>query len=147
MPHLMTWDEFYLGLAKYVSTASKDPSTQTGAVITSPDNRLISVGFNGFPRGVVDSPERYNDRELKYAMIIHCERNAVLLAGRSVENATLYTYPFSSCTVCASMMIQAGIKRHVAPVCPADKWERWGADLQRAIDLYREAGVVVDIVG
>ena len=137
------WDTRFMDVAKLVASWSKDPSTQTGAVIVDPRNRLVSVGFNGFPQGIADTPERLNDRETKYAIIIHCERNAVLLAGRSVEGCTLYTYPFGSCTVCASMMIQAGIKRVVFPPCPVDKLDRWGPDLIRAENLYREAGVEV----
>lgn len=139
-----TWDRRFLALAEHVAGWSKDPSTKTGAVLTTVDNRVISLGFNGFPRGVADD-SRLLDRETKYAMIVHCERNAVLLAGRSVEGSTLYTWPFSSCTPCAAMMIQAGVSRVVAPPCPEDKIDRWGPDLNRAIALFKEAGVTVDI--
>jgi dCMP deaminase len=139
------WDRRFLKLAEFVARWSKDPSTQTGAVIASPDNRLVSVGFNGFPKGVADN-HRLNDRDTKYQLIVHCETNAVLLAGRSVEGATLYTWPFGSCTPCAARMIQAGIKRVVAPACPADKYERWGADLGRAASLFIEAGVETWVV-
>ena len=140
------WDRRFLGLANMVASWSKDPSTQTGAVITDPRNRVVSVGFNGFPQGIADTPDRLYDRETKYALILHCETNAVLLAGRSVEGCTLYTQPFGSCTRCAVAMIQAGIKRVVAPACPADKYERWGADLGRAVSLFVEAGVEAHVV-
>lgn len=138
------WDLRFLGMAQYVAQWSKDPSTKTGAVITSPDNVVLSVGYNGFPKGIADTPTRLNDRETKYAIIVHCERNAVLRARADVRGATLYTWPFGSCTVCASMMITAGINRVVFPACPADKLDRWGPDLIRAANLYREAGLIVD---
>jgi dCMP deaminase len=140
------WDRRFLALAEHVASWSKDPSTKTGAVIVTPDNRVVSLGFNGLPRGVEDTEERLHNRDLKYKIIVHCERNAVLLAGRPVEGCTLYTWPFSSCSTCASMMIQAGIKRHVAPPCPEDKKERWAPDLDLAISLYEEAGVRVDLL-
>lgn len=136
------WDLRFLDMAKYVAQWSKDPSTKTGAVLTTPDRFVLSVGYNGFPAGVADD-HRLLDRDTKYAMIVHCERNAVLHAMGPVKGATLYTWPFGSCTVCASMMITAGVKRVVFPACPPDKLERWGADLIRAENLYREAGVIV----
>ena len=139
---IANWDKRYIDLAQFISAWSKDPSTQTGAVITI-DNKVVSVGFNGLPRGIADTEERLHNRELKYKIIVHCERNAVLLAGRSVEGSTLYTWPFPSCSTCASMMIQAGVKRHVAPAVPEHLLERWGEDCQLAVDLYHEAGVEV----
>lgn len=142
MTRTQKWDQRFLTLAEVVASWSKDPSTQTGAVITTADYDLVSVGYNGFPKGIADDG-RLDIREIKYAMIVHCERNAVILARRSVVGCTLYTWPFHSCTPCAAMMIQAGIKRAVAPRCPDDKYERWGVDLLRATNLYLEAGVEV----
>lgn len=141
------WDIRFLEMAKHVAQWSKDPSTKTGAVLTTPDRLVLSVGYNGFPPGIADTPERLNDRETKYAIIVHCERNAVLHAMGPVKGSTMYTWPFGSCTVCASLMITAGIARVVFPECPPDKLERWGADLLRAERLYREAGVLVDAYG
>ena len=135
------WDIRYVELARLVSTWSKDPSTQTGAVIVRPDNSVASIGFNGFPRGIDDSTERYADREVKYSYIIHCEMNAVLSAHDNVIGSTLYTYPFLSCDRCAVHMIQAGIKRVVAPACPPSKIERWGAILEESKRRFAEAGI------
>jgi dCMP deaminase len=130
-------------MAKHVAQWSKDPSTKTGAVLTTPDRLVLSVGYNGFPAGIADDA-RLEDREEKYAIIVHCERNAVLHSMGPVKGSTLYTWPFGSCTVCASLMITAGVARVVFPECPPDKLERWGADLMRAERLYREAGVLVE---
>lgn len=133
------WDRRYLSLAELVSGWSKDPSTKTGAVLVGMNNRIVSVGYNGFPPGIADDA-RLNDRETKYKTIIHCEVNAVLSAGRPVRGATLYTVPFLSCPPCASIMIQAGIVRVVSFV---NYNERWAADLAVAESLLREAGVEV----
>lgn len=134
------WDNWFVNMAKYVSTASKDPSTQTGSVITDQKRRVISVGYNGLAQGVEDLPERLNNREIKYKIIVHCERNALLFANRSVEGCTLYTWPFMSCSTCAAMVIQAGIKRVVAP------WSdnpRWIAEFELSKQMFKEAGVEV----
>lgn len=139
------WDKRFLELAKFVASWSKDPSTQTGAVITQ-DKRVVSVGYNGFPQGVDDNPERYANRELKYLMVSHCERNAVLFACRSVEGCTLYTWPFMSCATCAGVVIQAGIKRCVASVATPALLERWGKDIEVAKMMFKEAGVELDLV-
>ncbi len=138
------WDIRYLEMARLVSTWSKDPSTQTGAIIVRPDNSVVSVGYNGFPRGIQDTPERYENRETKYSYIVHCEMNAVLSAHTTVRGDTLYTWPFFSCDRCAMHMIQAGITRVVAPSCPPDKIERWGAILEDSKARFREAGVTVE---
>lgn len=137
------WDNWFLGLAKYVSSASKDPSTKTGAVIVDDKRRVISIGYNGMAKGVADSAERLENREIKYKMIVHCERNALLFAARSVEGCTLYTWPFMSCTPCAAMVIQAGIKRCVAPKSVN---ERWIDDFKLSQEMFSEAGIVLDLM-
>lgn len=136
------WDGRFLDMAKLVASWSKDPSTQTGAVIVDKARRVVSVGYNGFARGVDDDPARYANRDLKLKMVVHCERNAVLFAGRSVEGCTLYTWPFMSCAPCAAMMVQAGIRRVVAPY--SDN-ERWLEDFRLSSLMFREAGVDVTL--
>ena len=140
------WDIWYVNLARYISTASKDPSTQTGAVIVDNTRRVISTGYNGFPVGVEDHPERYANRELKYKMIVHCERNALLFAREALHSCTLYTWPFMSCSVCAAMVIQSGIKRCVAPEIPEHLRERWAEDMALSAQMFEEAGVEVKIM-
>lgn len=135
------WDKRFLELAKLVSTWSLDPSTKTGAVIVDKNNRVLGVGYNGLPRDIKDTSERLDNRELKYKIIIHCEENAAMFANQSLEGATLYTYPFMSCSHCASRMIQLGIKRIVAPEAAKDKLERWGADFKLSEELFVEANV------
>jgi dCMP deaminase len=136
------WDRRYLELAKMVASWSKDPSTQTGAVFVR-DNSVISLGYNGFPKGIADTEERLNDRETKYGIIVHCEMNALLTAKSSVRGATLYTWPFLSCDRCCVHMIQAGVGRVVAPALPPELQERWGKSIAATKALFREAGVSV----
>lgn len=134
------WDLRFLHLAREVSHWSKDPSTQTGAVIADGKN-VVSIGYNGFPANMLDTPEQYENRELKYDKIIHCEMNAVLTASRPVRGLTLYTWPFASCTRCAVHMVQAGIVRCVAPKLPKHLEERWKDNLERTKKYFNEAGV------
>jgi len=135
---VMWWDRWFLGMADYVSSASKDPSTKVGAVIVDENRRIVSTGYNGLPQGVEDTDERLNNRELKYKLIVHGERNALLFAGRSVHGCTLYTTPFMPCSVCAGMVIQAGIKRVVAPYSDNP---RWAEDFKLTEQLFSEAEV------
>lgn len=137
----LKWDRFYLGLAEQTAMASKDPSTQTGAVFVDPELGVISLGYNGFPRGIADTDERLNDRPTKYALIVHCEMNALITAQRSVRGSTLYTWPFMSCDRCCVHMIQAGVTRVVAPKAAPDKEERWGEAFVKTRALFKEAGI------
>lgn len=133
----MKWDQRFLELAKLVSTWSKDPSTKVGAVITD-DRRIISVGYNGFPEGVLDSAERYCNREIKYKYMVHAERNALLFANTSLKNTTLYTFPFMPCSECAGMIIQSGIKRVVTLI---NTNERWKESFEITKNMFGEADV------
>ncbi len=134
------WDSRFLDLAKHISQWSKDPSTKVGAVVTDTNHRIVSVGYNGFPIGVEDTDERYNDRELKYKMIVHAERNAILFAREDLKGETMYTWPFGPCPQCAGMVIQSGIS-HV--VFPATSNPRWFDDIELSKKMLREAGVIV----
>jgi dCMP deaminase len=106
-------------------------------VIVDPLGRVVSMGYNGFPRGVDDSPERLNDRDLKYPIIIHAERNALLFAQRDLHGCRLYSWPVMPCISCASMIIQVGITEVVSPVSDNPRWGHWPLVLQ----LFQEAGV------
>lgn len=140
------WDSRFLGLAQYVAQWSKDPSTKTGAVITDSDRRVVSLGYNGFPKGIHDTQDRLEDREIKYKLMVHCERNAIISATRSLKGCTLYIWPFGSCAPCAAMVIQVGITRVCFPFAPKDKLDRWAEDFKWADTLFTEAGVEISIV-
>lgn len=133
----MNWDEYYLGMAEYASTKSKDPSTKVGAVVVRPDMSVASVSYNGLPRGVCDTSERLNDRDTKLSMILHAEQNAILSAHERLTNCTVYVWPMPPCSHCAAVLIQAGIKRVVAP----SPQRRWVESCLLGREMLREAGV------
>ena len=134
------WDERFLDLAKLCGSWSKDPSTQVGAVIVDGNNRIVSIGFNGFPQGVEDSEERLVDRETKYDIIVHAEANALMFANKSVEGCTLYTWPFQPCSRCAGLIIQSGITRVVSVVHSDDRWKK---NFEISCQLLKEAGITL----
>lgn len=136
-----SWDHYFLKMAGVAASKSKDPSTQVGAIIVRPDNSFVAAGYNGFPRGIKDTAERLNNRELKYSLIIHGEMNAILSARESLHGCTLYTVPFMPCDRCFVHVIQAGIKRVVYPVATADQLTRWGEAFNRVLLLAREANI------
>lgn len=140
------WDRRFLALAQFVSQWSMDPSTKTGAVIVDQNRRVVSLGYNGFAKGVTDSPERYQCRETKLRCTIHCETNAVLFAQRDLSGCTLYTWPLSSCSRCAALVIQSGIKRCVAPPLPKHLKNRWADECRLAAEQFSEADVELCII-
>jgi len=128
----LSWDNFYLGMAMYVSFKSKDPSTKVGCVIVRPDNSVASLGFNGFPQSMPDTIEFYENREEKYSRIIHAEMNAILLStDPNMKGCTAYTYPFQPCDRCFVAMVQKGITRYVAPKPKPEQLTRWGEAFEK----------------
>ena len=113
------WDIRYLELAEQVSSWSKDPSRQIGAVAVGTKGQVLAQGYNGFPRGIKDSSLRYNNREIKYKFVVHAEQNVIYNAtynGVSLDGATLYVWGLPVCSDCAKGVIQTGIKRVVMPL-------------------------------
>ena len=137
------WDSRFLDMAQLVASWGKDPSTKCGAVIVDAANRVVSVGYNGFARGVVDNPDRLADRDVKYALTIHAEENAILFAERNLIGCTLYTWPFMPCAGCAGKIIQVGIRRVVSVVSDNP---RWASSFELARQQFAEAGVVVEFL-
>ena len=140
--NLSNWDKRFLELAELVSSWSKDPSTKVGAVIIDDKNIIVSVGFNGFPKGINDN-ERLHNRDSKYQIIIHAENNALMFAKRPLDNCTLYTYPFMPCPRCAGMIIQSGIKRVVSYKNTIDRY-RWELDFSISRELFNEAKIQLE---
>ena len=110
----LSWDQYFMGIATLSAMRSKDPHTRVGACIVAPDNRILSVGYNGMPRGCSDDEypwERSGDElDTKYLYVTHSELNAILnYRGGSLEGAKLYVSLFP-CNECAKAIIQSGIK-------------------------------------
>lgn len=135
------WDERFLALAEHIALWSKDPSTKVGCVITSADRRVVSTGFNGLPSGVEDSLERLSDRDVKYEMTVHAERNAIISARRDLTGCRLYV-TLRPCSACAAMIIQAGIAEVIAPPCEDPRlFDTFHLDLTE--QMLAEAGVAL----
>lgn len=142
------WQLRFLELADFVAQWSKDPSTKVGAVITDSDKRVVSVGYNGFPRGVDDDEGRYNDRPLKYKLVCHAERNALDNAPLGVAGCTMFV-SLMPCAECAKSIIQKGIKKIVLRPMP-EKFKEydWNTDVYNwkiSELMLQEAGVEVVI--
>lgn len=119
------WDLRYLELANLVASWSKDPSTKVGAVLVRPNNSVAATGFNGFPPGADDSPERYADRDLKYRHVVHAEVNALNFFGQPAQGFTLYT-SFPYCPNCLTYAARRGVTRIVQPPLPTlDRGPEW----------------------
>jgi len=139
------WHNKYCRLAKEISTWSKDPSTQIGAVVVGEDGQILSQGFNGFPRGINDSEERLNNRERKYELVVHGEMNAIYnatLNGVSLKNSTMYVYGLPTCNECAKGIIQVGIKKVVVTRPYLKHNVAWEESIKNAKALFKEAGVM-----
>lgn len=120
----ISWDEYFMGISHLASLRSKDPNTQVGACIVSEDNKILSMGYNGFPKGCSDDEfpwEREGDvLDTKYAFVTHSELNAILnFRGGTLEGTKLYASLFP-CNECAKAIIQAGIK---TVVYDSDKYD------------------------
>jgi len=140
------WDVRFLELAKLVSSWSKDPSTQVGAVIVDANKKVLGLGYNGFAAGVIDSEERLTNRDVKYPLMIHAEINAITSARCDLTGATLYTHGLFTCARCAAVVVNSGITRVVCHRTVAEN-PRWNAEFELASLQYAEAGVQVDLIG
>ena len=141
------WDKRFLLLAKEVSTWSKDPSKQIGAVAIGNEGQVLSQGFNGFPRGINDDPSRYEDRETKYKLVVHAEMNVIYNAtynGVSLDGSNLYVYGLPVCSDCAKGIIQVGINKVIMP--EQNIPDRWKDSWSNTKDLFDEAGILYDFV-
>lgn len=110
----ISWDEYFMGIAVTSAMRSKDPSTQVGACIVNPQQKVVSIGYNGMPSGVDDNQVSWDNKEgldSKYLYVAHAELNAILNAkdGSALQQTKLYVTLFP-CNECAKAIIQAGIK-------------------------------------
>ena len=138
----ISWDEYFMGVAALSGMRSKDPSTQVGACIVSPNNKILSMGYNGFPNGCDDDEfpwERTGEEnETKYPFVTHGELNAILnYRGGSLEGAKIYVTLFP-CNECAKAIIQAGIR---TVIYGSDKYDGTPGNVASK-RLFDAAGVV-----
>jgi len=136
----------FTGIAKEIAKLSKDKSTQVGALVIDDDGNLLSTGFNGFPRGVLDHEFRYADRSIKLKYISHAESNAIAQAARNgvrLKGSNLLLTALYPCENCAKLIIQAGIKRIYAPVMGNEANRQWHEEKRYSSIMFHEAGVEV----
>ena len=139
----LSWDEYFMGIAHLSAMRSKDPHTQVGACIVSSENKIMSMGYNGFPNGCSDEDYPWgkseNELESKYLYATHSELNAILnYRGGSLENSKMYVTLFP-CNECAKAIIQSGIKEIVYD---SDKY----ADTPSVIaskKMLKSAGIII----
>jgi dCMP deaminase len=140
------WDTFFFDTAKRVAEMSKDRSTKVGAVLVR-DRKIISTGYNGFPRMIDDNVESRHERPAKYQYTEHGERNAFYNAafdGVKTEGSILYVIPFAPCADCARAIIQCGVEEvHIEIDSTLDAVKRWQGSNDIALELLDEAGIVV----
>ena len=135
------WDQRFIDLAVHVSGWSKDPSTKVGSIVVSPDRRVLSMGYNGFPRGVEDREERLNDRQVKYTLVAHAERNALDNSDTSLRGCTLYA-TLQPCPECTKSIIQKGISKIVSAV-DETRQDHYKNFVDHSLLMLKEAGVEV----
>ncbi|HRA10076.1 MAG TPA: dCMP deaminase family protein [Chitinophagaceae bacterium] len=146
------WDKYFLDVALLTAGLSKDPSTGVGSVIVTPDNQLVSTGFNGFPRGIEDTKERLNNREEKLRLVVHAELNSMLFAARigiKIDGYTMYICATDSsgkiwggapCDQCCKHIIQSGIKKIISYPKKSIP-TKWAESLRLSEELLKEAGI------
>lgn len=137
----MNWREYFLGLAEYVSRKSKDTSTRVGAVAIGPDREVLETGYNGPPRGVLDTPERF-ERPAKYLYTAHAEQNLVASAARPrLKGSTVYVTHLCCCE-CAKALINAGVAK---VICGPGTTSMPRDMFIAALEMFNEAGVTLEI--
>ena len=113
----ISWNDFFMGVALLAAQRSKDPSTQVGACIVNSDNRIVSVGYNGFPNGCSDESLPWDASggflDSKYAYVVHAELNAILNSNTKEFNGCTMFVTLFPCNECAKAVIQAGIENIV----------------------------------
>ena len=151
------WEHHFLRCALIASEMSKDPRTRVGALITTRDGVPVSDGFNGFPRGIADTPERLLDRKIKNVLMVHAEMNAIINAAR-LGASTIGTILYIACnddtgevwggapcaSECIKHILQAGFLKVVC--YPAKTPSTWSCEIAQSIKLMDEAELPLIVI-
>lgn len=132
------WDYRFMEIAKLVATWSKDPNTKVGSCIVK-DRKILSTGYNGFPRGLSDTLEQYSDRKFKLDHVVHAETNAIYNSPIQPKGCTIYC-TFAPCLNCSLAIIQAGITEVVCPTIFPGRWESLQSHAQ---EYMKEGGLAI----
>ena len=143
------YDQRYLSLAQHIAGWSKDPSTGVGAVAIGNKGQVLAQGYNGFPRGVLDSDARLKDKNVKYRYVVHAEMNCIYNAGyngASLDGSTLFVYGLPVCNECAKGIIQVGITRVVSPKNGMEVPQKWKVSCIETVSMFKEVGITYDFI-
>lgn len=135
------WDERFMNLASYIAQWSKYPGRKVGAVIIDDFKIVVSIGYNGNPRGCIDNDPKKYEKNVKYLYAEHAERNAIYNARTSLVNCTIYTAWFP-CADCARAIIQSGIKKIVTRK-PDFEDSDWGNHFKVALKMFEETNIEI----
>ena len=137
---VLSWDQYFMGMAHLSAMRSKDPNTRVGACIVNPQKRVVGLGYNGFPYGCEDDefPWARDGQflETKYPYVVHAELNAILNSIQDLHGCTLYVSLFP-CNECAKAIIQAGI---TCVVYESDKYDGTEGNIA-CKRMFHDAGV------
>lgn len=146
MAKKLKWDQRWFQLVDLVASWSYDPSTKVGSVIIPDGGDCPVIGWNGFPRGVKDHPERYSNRDVKYNLVTHAEANSILNAARNgvnLKGSTIYiSHP--PCNECAKLIVQSGIKKVIHRPLSLSLKSRWENILKYSDLILSEGGVITE---
>lgn len=143
------WYKRYMDLAQEISTWSKDPNTHVGAVIVGTKGQILSQGYNGFPRGIKDTPKRLNDRDTKLKLVVHAEMNAIYNAsysGVSLDGSTMFVYGLPVCSECAKGVIQVGISKIIIKEEFINARPHWTESWKMSEEMFKESGVKIYVI-
>ena len=139
MNNSISWNEYFMSIADLSSKRSKDPKTKVGACIVDPiEKHIISIGYNGLPRGMIDSKEIWESDE-KHAFVVHAEANAILNTNADLHGKTVYVTMFP-CNECAKLLAQKGVKKIVYK---DDKF-LYKQSGKYALEIFKSAGIIVE---
>lgn len=144
---MANWNKRFIELTKHIATWSKDKSIGTCAIIADKSNRIISLGYNGFPSGCNDEIQERYERPAKYLYTEHAERNAIYNAARTgarTEGCTMYLMWFP-CADCARGIIQSGIDTLVCHKPDLDT-PKWGEHFKASLEMFEEAGIKLEYI-
>ena len=142
-----SWDKKFIELVEHISGWSKDRSTKIGSVMVDSDNRIVSVGYNGFPSGFDDNIDYRHERPQKYLYTEHSERNCIYNAARigaKTKDCILYVKWFP-CADCARAIIQSGIKKLYCqkPDFSTNKNQLWKVSFDASLEMLTECGIEI----
>ena len=139
--------QVFLNIAEQISAFSKDSRRKIGAIAVDEDGKILSTGYNGFPRGTLDTPENWENRGIKNKYVVHAEANLVYNAtytGARLKGSTVYVFGLPVCQQCALALIQAGVSKVVYKHNFIEGDEKWLESFKDSLFIFNEAGVEIE---